>query len=213
MSDRPRRPVPILATIIVLLLAGIMVALGMWQLKRHEEKRTAIAQMQANLSRPPTSFPALGPVPGYAMFRKSSVQCLYVSGWSVEAGIAADGSRGFRYIAQCVTGAEGPGALIALGIGGKPDLKPAWTGGRITGWITQEPDHRSLFSRMAGRAHALRPMLIASTATAGLKVSAPPRVEDVPDNHLGYAVQWFVFAALALIIYALALVRRTRTHS
>ncbi len=32
----------------------------------------------------------------------------------------------------------------------------------------------------------------------------------MPNNHLSYAVQWFSFAATALIIYALALRRRRR---
>jgi surfeit locus 1 family protein len=32
----------------------------------------------------------------------------------------------------------------------------------------------------------------------------------VPNNHLAYAVQWFLFAGVAAVIYALALRRRTR---
>jgi cytochrome oxidase assembly protein ShyY1 len=55
-------------------------------------------------------------------------------------------------------------------------------------------------------------MLIAEQAPEGLKPVAPPSVEDVPNNHLAYAVQWFFFAAVAAFIYVLALRRRTRTH-
>ena len=161
-------------------------------------------------SSPATSFPPLGPVPAEAMFRASSVLCLRVTGWDVEAGSAADGSSGFRYIARCATGAEGQGALVALGIGARPDLKPAWTGGKVTGRIVEEPDHRSLLSRMAGPTLVLRPMLVADVAPAGLKTPAPPRIENVPNNHLGYAVQWFIFAATALVIYGIALWRRAR---
>ena len=35
-----------------------------------------------------------------------------------------------------------------------------------------------------------------------------PSGADVPNNHLAYAVQWFIFAAAALIIYILAVRRR-----
>jgi cytochrome oxidase assembly protein ShyY1 len=54
-------------------------------------------------------------------------------------------------------------------------------------------------------------MLIARTAPAGLKPAAPPSAADVPNNHLAYAVQWFIFAAVALIIYVLALRRRNKS--
>jgi cytochrome oxidase assembly protein ShyY1 len=51
-------------------------------------------------------------------------------------------------------------------------------------------------------------MLIARSAPAGLKPLAPPSAADLPNNHLAYAVQWFIFAALAMLIYGLALRRR-----
>ena len=53
-------------------------------------------------------------------------------------------------------------------------------------------------------------MLIAERASEGLEPVAPPSVEDVPNNHLAYAVQWFFFAAVAAFIYVLALRRRKR---
>jgi cytochrome oxidase assembly protein ShyY1 len=37
----------------------------------------------------------------------------------------------------------------------------------------------------------------------------PPNPEDVPNNHLSYAVQWFAFAGIAAGIYLLAVRRRT----
>jgi cytochrome oxidase assembly protein ShyY1 len=33
-------------------------------------------------------------------------------------------------------------------------------------------------------------------------------VADIPNNHLAYAVQWFVFAGVAAAIYAILLWRR-----
>lgn len=199
---------PLLPTIIVVAAMLVMIALGVWQLQRKGEKEAVLALAAANPGRAAVAFPALPPVAPEILFRPSSVHCLRVVGWQVEAGRAADGSMGYRHIAQCATGAEGPGALVALGVGQRPDDVPAWNGGQVSGWISQEPDHRALVSRIGGKAMPLRPMLIARTAPAGLKASAPPTTTDMPNNHLAYAIQWFLFAAIAPIIYVLALRRR-----
>ena len=206
-SHLPTR-IPILPTLLVILAALTMIGLGIWQLERRAEKRDAIALAAANPQRPSVAFPMLPPIAPDLLFRRSSVHCLRVVDWRVEAGRAADGSTGYRHIAQCATGAEGPGVLVAVGVGQKPDQVPNWTGGQIAGWISQEPDHRPLFTRVGGAAPPLRPMLIARSAPPGLKPLAPPSVADLPNNHLAYAVQWFLFAAVAVVIYILALRRR-----
>jgi len=205
-----KKPIPIIATIVVLLAAAAMVTLGVWQLQRKGEKEAVLALAASNPSRPAVAFPTLPPVVPEMLFRQSSVHCLRVVSWIEEAGRAADGSMGYRYIANCATGAEGPGVLVNMGVGGKPDLTPAWTGGQVDGWISEEPDHRSLIARIFGKAPPLRPMLIAKAGAPDLKPSAPPKVDDIPNNHLSYAVTWFVFAVLALAIYPLAVRYRAR---
>lgn len=199
------RRLPLIPTLCVAIAIMVMIGLGVWQWQRSGEKEAMIAILRANPAKPSTSFPAIGPVPADILFRRSSTHCLRVVGWRDEAGRAADGSMGFRYIAECTTGAEGPGVLVNLGVGGKPGLKPDWTGGQVEGWIAEEPDHRSLLSRLFEKPLPLRPMLIASTPVAGLKAAAPPKVEDVPNNHIAYAVQWFLFAGIAALIYGLAI--------
>ncbi|MBH1999941.1 MAG: SURF1 family protein [Sphingomonadaceae bacterium] len=205
--------IPVIPTIIVALAVLVMIGLGIWQLQRRGEKAQAIALAASNPAKAAVAFPRLPPVTSDLLFRPSSLHCLRVAGWQVEAGRAADGTTGYRHIAQCVTGAEGPGALVAIGVTQRPDAKPDWTGGQIAGWISEEPDHRALISRIGGKALPLRPMLIARTAPSGLKASAPPSAEDVPNNHLAYAVQWFLFAGVAVIIYILALRRRAAPKS
>lgn len=202
------RRLPLIPTIIVLLAVVTMIGLGVWQLQRRDEKEAAIAILRANPAKPSVAFPKLPPVDPELMFRKSSVQCLRVVGWRREAGRAADGTTGYRLIAECATGAEGPGALINVGVSPKIDAKPQWSGGRVEGWITQEPDHRSLLSRAFGHSMPLRPMLIARVPAPDLKPAVPPHVEDIPNNHLAYAVQWFLFAGVALIIYGIAVRKR-----
>lgn len=204
-----RRSLPIIPSLIVAAAVLVMIGLGIWQLQRRDEKAAMLALAAANPARPPVAYPVMPPVPAELLFRRSSVHCLHVARWRTEAGRAADGSTGYRYIAECATGIEGPGVLVAAGVGQKPDLTPRWTGGQVAGWISEEPDHRSLMVRIGGHAPPLRPMLIAARAPQGLKSAAPPSIADVPNNHLAYAVQWFLFAAIAPVIYLLALRKRT----
>lgn len=199
---------PIVATIIVTIAVAIMIALGVWQLKRAGEKEALLAQYAANLGKPPMAFPTLGPVAADAMFRKSTATCLSVVKWRVEAGQTPTGQPGYRQIAECRTGAEGPGLLADMGLSADPKLVPKWTGGQLDGLITTEPNHSSVFAMLAGKAPVLRPMLVADVPAPGLAASMPPSPENVPNNHRAYAVQWFIFATIALVIYGLAVRKR-----
>lgn len=206
------RKLPLIPTIVVACAVAAMIALGVWQLQRRHEKESLLALYRANQGRAAMTFPKLAPVPAEAMFRPSSVTCLSVAGWRSEGGRAADGSTGYRHIAECRTGAEGPGALIDMGVAADPKVKPVWNGGTVSGRITTEPDHTTIVGHLFGRGHVLRPMLVADTPAQGLKPSAKPSPDSVPNNHLAYAIQWFFFAAVALLIYVLALRRRGRVE-
>jgi len=200
---------PILPTIVVGLAVLAMLALGFWQLQRRSEKEALIARYTANLNLPPMTYPQLAPVPPETMFRKARVHCLRVASWRTEGGRTPGGQAGYRHIAQCVTGAEGPGALIDMGVSANPAQKLGWNGGIVDGLITTEPSHESLVGRLFGHATPLRPMLVADVPAPGLAASTPPDPSAIANNHLAYAVQWFIFAGVALLIYALAL-RRPR---
>ena len=52
--------------------------------------------------------------------------------------------------------------------------------------------------------------LVAGSAPPGLEQSAPPSLESIPNNHRSYALQWFSFALIALIIYGLAVRKRLK---
>jgi cytochrome oxidase assembly protein ShyY1 len=199
---------PVVATLVVSLAVAAMIALGVWQLQRRGEKEALIARYTANLNLAPMTYPELAPVPPGAMFRKAQVHCLRVASWRTEGGRTPGGQAGYRHIASCVTGAEGPGALIDMGVSADPAQKLAWNGGIVDGLITTEPSHESLIGRLFGRAMPLRPMLVADVPAPGLAASTPPDPAAIPNNHLAYAVQWFVFAGVALLIYGLALRRR-----
>jgi surfeit locus 1 family protein len=206
------RQLPIIPTLIVTLAVVAMIGLGIWQIGRAGQKDALLALYRANLSKPALSFPELGPVPRAAMFRRSSVNCLQVVSWRTEGGLAANGTTGSRHIAACRTGAEGPGVLVDMGVGQDPKIKPHWAGGIAQGMITTEPDHTSLIVRMFGGGPVLAPLLVADQPAAGLHASAKPSLESVPNNHRSYAVQWFLFATVASVIYALALRKRLKAE-
>jgi surfeit locus 1 family protein len=182
--------------------------LGLWQLDRRGEKAAAIRTLAANVNAPPVAWPRPGADGEASLFRRSSVMCLRPIGWASESGRAADGTRGWRLIVTCAGGIEGPGTQIQLGIATEPDARPKWTGGEVSGHITYAPDHRPILSNLWSRAPR-QLMLVADRPPPGLKPNAGPDLSAVPNNHLAYAVQWFVFAALAVVIYLVAVRRRS----
>ncbi|MGE4322881.1 MAG: SURF1 family cytochrome oxidase biogenesis protein, partial [Sphingobium sp.] len=100
--------IPLIPTVIVIVAVLAMIGLGVWQLQRRAEKEAALSVVAANPAKRVIAFPAFAPIDPSDLFRRSSVQCLRVVGWRSEAGKAADGTTGYRYIAECATGAEGP---------------------------------------------------------------------------------------------------------
>jgi hypothetical protein len=144
------------------------------------------------------------PVGDEKLFRTANAFCLDVIGWQSQGGRAANGANGWRHIAECRTGAEGPSLLVDMGVSSDPMFKPVWKGGRVKGTITHAPDHRPLLAGMFD-SQPKHLMLISGTAAPGLQPTARPDLSSVPNNHLSYAVQWFLFALVAAVIYLLAL--------
>lgn len=189
---------PILPTLIVLAAVAIMIGLGVWQIQRAQWKEGLLARYAVARTLPPMAFPAV-PTPDSEtiLFRRAGGFCLSVVSWSARAGENRARESGWRHLADCSTGgAEGPGMLVDMGWSTNADA-PAWKGGRVTGIIA--PDSKRHL------------MLVSDQAAPGLQPSLAPTPEDIPNNHRAYAAQWFIFASLALIIYAIALRRRMAT--
>ena len=184
-----------------LLVAGAiatMIGLGMWQLERMEWKEGLIAQAEAAAGLEPVAYPVM-PIDEPPLYRRSSLTCLEVVGWRHQAGQNRDGVPGFAHVADCRTGAEGPGAAVDIGWSREPVAGTQWDGGIVEGIIGQD-------ERFGYR-------LVASEGQAGLAASAAPDPKSMPNNHLAYAVQWFAFALIAAVIYGLALAKRRREEA
>ena len=187
---------PILPTIIVAGAVLTMIGLGIWQLDRAGQKERLLASYAAAQGLPEVAFPTAPFAGEPPLFRRATGQCLQVTGWRQVAGENASGQVGYAFLADCRTGAEGPGMVVDAGWSVNPQSKPQWTGGPVEGVIA--PDK------------AARMRLVSGVGLGGLETSAAPSPDRIPNNHHSYAVQWFAFAAIALTIYILALAKRSR---
>lgn len=199
----PTRRLPIIATILVVAAVAAMIGLGFWQLQRRTEKLATLAVLAANPSKPPIAMP-IPAIGDDLLFRRATAICLQPISFATEGA----GNAGYRIIAHCSTGVEGPGFAVQIGTTRDVDVKPGWTGGAVAGLISHAPSHEPLIAGLFGKASPKPLLLVAGTPAPGLTANAVPSVESIPNNHLAYAVQWFAFAAIALVIYGLALRRR-----
>lgn len=187
------RRLPLLPTLIVLVAVAIMVWLGFWQLDRLHEKEAMISRYEAATTlsseaawpQSPTQIDA-------ALYRHTSVDCQRVIAASSVSGRNDKAASGWAHKVRCQL-AGGGEADVVLGWSNDPAV-PDWHGGGVTGFIAP-----------SGKSGA---RLIASPPQAGLAANAVPDPSDLPNNHLAYAVQWFLFALTALVIYFLALRKR-----
>ena len=174
------RRLPLIPTLVVLAAVAIMIGLGVWQLQRAQWKESLLAQYAKAEQLP--------------LFRHATGMCQRIVGHRAQAGENRAGEPGYAHIVDCSTGAEGPGMSVEVGWSKNPNARVNWSGGLVSGVIA--PDRRS------------RMRLVAASAPQGLEPSAAPTLSSIPNNHRSYALQWFAFAAIALVIYALAVRKR-----
>ncbi|MEP9403484.1 SURF1 family protein [Sphingomonas sp. VNH70] len=200
------RRLPILPTLIVALAVAAMVALGLWQLQRREQKSALVAHARANLNRPPMPLPSH--IDDDLLFARVTATCATPGDWTMAAGRAEDGTAGYRHIRHCRS-PEGQAFGVDLGVAADPRLRPAWNGGPVAGTLSRQGGP-TLLDRLTGRDVPPATLIVSDTPAPGLKPSKRPDPAGLPDNHLAYAIQWFAFALAAAIIYLLALRRRSR---
>jgi surfeit locus 1 family protein len=194
-----RRPGTIVATIVVVAAVLIMVRLGFWQLRRAHENEQLMAQYAAASKQPPIAYPT-GPVnEPLPLFRWATGYCPKVVGQRVTAGRNRKGDVGWAHVVDCAVAPRGE-MSVEVGWSTDPNARVNWTGGLVSGVIVRD------------RIHQIR--LVAASAPAGLEPAGLPSVDTAvpvtPGRNRLYALQWFSFAAIALIIFGLALRRRLK---
>jgi cytochrome oxidase assembly protein ShyY1 len=186
------RKVPFLPTLVVLIAVGVMIRLGFWQVDRLHQKQEMLVQFaaaEADRTVHPLT-PGAAPLP-YSLV---SADCAKVSAIAPQSGQNAARQAGWAQVASCEL-AGGRHVQVVLGWASQP-AQVSWQGGTVRGiWLARGKDGGAI---------------IANPPLAGLAANAVPDPANIPNNHLAYAVQWFAFAGVALVIYALALRKRAR---
>lgn len=195
------RRLPIIASMIVAGAVAVMIALGVWQLQRAAWKDRLLPELEAAQSLPPLDLDtalAAGQSPPIA-FRRARITCAAREATAaLRAGRNLRGATGYSYFIPCRPGAPGLAGRIQVNAGWSQapnSLLRLNADGPVEGRIgTAEPDGPII--------------LTAASALGPLQLSAPPSVDEIPNNHLAYAFQWFFFAATAALIFLLAVRRR-----
>lgn len=197
--------IPVVPTVIVLLAVAYMIHLGLWQLDRLKQKEAMLAQYEAASTN--SDLSALWPDAPEAMYRRVYIYCDNSRAWSARSGRNEKHEAGWAHIVRCNFGGPSPDTPaeirflndnprpvdVVIGWSSSP-MEVKWNGGRFTGTVAPGGD--------------LGFHVVADPPLAGLQPNAKPDPRNIPNNHLAYAVQWFLFAGVALVIYALALRKR-----
>ncbi len=188
-----KKGLPLVSTALVMAASAIMVMLGFWQLDRSEEKKALIAHFNQTLKvTDPVPFPRDEASADDALYRLSEVTCTRVISSRSTAARDPKGTSGLAQVALCEL-AGGGQTEIMLGWTQRPQIVD-WKGGRVTGWVAPSG---------ADDSNGVR--LIAKPPAFSLAQLPAPNPNNLPNNHLAYAGQWFLFAFTALLIYFLAL--------
>ncbi|QPC99595.1 SURF1 family protein [Qipengyuania soli] len=186
------RRIPIIPTVIVAAAIATMIALGFWQLDRKGQKEALIAHAERSLSMSSeVEYPRDERALDGVLYRRTRVTCASLINATTVAGSSARGESGVAHRVTCYL-PDGRPVKIDLGFSRDPAPVP-WSGGEVSGMIAP-----------GGR-------IVATDEVPGLELLALPDPRDLPNNHLAYAGQWFSFALTALVIYVLALRRRTQS--
>ncbi|MFN3946264.1 MAG: SURF1 family protein [Allosphingosinicella sp.] len=193
------RAVPILPTLVVAAAVAVMVALGFWQMDRAAWKAELLQDLREARTLPPIDLDAapLNAARGHP-FRRAEVTCVYGPAMpQPQAGRNRQGATGYRYLVPCHPAPHGaPPLLVDIGFARSPDaLREVRIAGRFEGTLSSGTGEGPMF-------------LTADRPQPPLEPSAPPSPDEIPDNHMMYAGQWFFFALVAVVIYILALLRR-----
>jgi cytochrome oxidase assembly protein ShyY1 len=230
MDPSPRRRVAIV--VLALVVAGTCVGLGLWQLRRLEERRALNARIIERRSAPPVTIEgaASGPAEPY---RSASARGTYdVEHEVLLYGRSRDGEAGHLVVTPLVL-ADGDAILVVRGWvpfamqtapvrGAGPPAGEVEVSGSLLpdeGEGSTTPDARGIIRVLdvAGIASTLPydlfPLPLRSAEQAPPQPGSLPTPVPTPElsegPHLSYAIQWFAFAAVA-VAGAAILLRRDR---
>ena len=203
------RPRWLISHLFVLALVVTMVNLGLWQLRRLDERRALNALVEANLDEEPVPIEQVED-PASDRFRRVTVDGTEKARLRVH-NRTLDGAVGEWHLAV-VALSDGRHALVNRGFGADNVLEEEFDG-PIEGFLIPR-DRLDRIARIdldqAFDRDDVVPALVVQTSPAPAGLVAVPSPELGNGPHLGYAVQWFIFSAIAIAGYPFILRRVAR---
>ena len=193
---------PLLAAAII---ASVCVRLGLWQLDRREQRRGRNATIAMAFREPPLAAQWAARDSVMQFRRVTAVGRWRYPGEMTVPGRTHNGSPGVHVITPLIVG-DSAEILVNRGWVYSPDARridlPKWREGdsaRVVGYVDEPPS--SVRASSAGRLYIVA-LAASGTAQAAaeqrpVRLPVPAFTDEGP--HLNYAVQWFSFAAIALI--------------
>lgn len=201
------RRIPLIPTVITAIGILILCGLGRWQLERREWKHDLIARLTAAPRLPlvtPQEFRAAMMGDLSVQYRRASIDCHAgpKKPYDLRPGSSAKGDSGFYVIVSCRPNDLSPDIVAVAGWTRRVDAQDQVINldRQFTGVVIEKP-----YGKEANRP---RFMLIPEDSVPPLEPPRLPSAEDLPDNHLAYAGQWFGLAIALAVIYGLWLRRR-----
>ncbi|MBX7501798.1 SURF1 family protein [Qipengyuania sp. YG27] len=187
---------PLIPTVFVAGAVATMIALGIWQLGRKDEKEALLARYaQAEMMTEDAPLMGKSLERPQFYFRHTTLTCTGSGVTEPRAGANKEGRVGWAHWARCTEDVDHTPVLVNIGWSQNPATVP-YELDRVAGIIAPDgPDGARV---------------VADEPAPGLEASARPDPRSIPNNHLAYAGQWFFFALTALVIYIRALRRRSR---
>ena len=225
--------------IFALAMVVLMVNLGLWQLRRLDERRTSNAEIAAAMSQAPADIAAhldiRGLPPEYTAVAAAGT---YLSDAEVRIGNRSSGGQPGFWLATPLQLEDGRVVAVVRGwvprrsLVGLDDRSAAPPAGEVTvaGLAFDSVDGGKVAETAPGETPEISRMdLDRFEEVSGvdvedtwirLRAQSPPQPEELPvpvpdpdlgdGPHLSYAFQWFFFSAGAVVVYALIL-RRAAT--
>lgn len=234
-----RKPKWIVAAVVIVILATVFVGLGIWQLDRLEQRRALNEMGASRLSEVSVELSLLieeaGGDLGAIQYRPSHVSGVFRPEDEVLVRSQVElGQAGFHVVTPLVTD---DGWAILVNRGWVPlnmDTPPVEALApegrqRIEGWIQlsqprpalgrEDPPGERVLSRVdidrigLELSYAVAPVYLVAMgeSDAGLPVPVDPPTFDDEGSHLAYALQWFAFAAVALVGFYFLVRRKAQT--
>ncbi len=234
-----RKPIWLAGAAIAVVMASLFVVLGMWQLRRHEERRELNAVFDSRLEAPIAQLATVEwDDPEAFRYRRVEASGTYDGGSEVVVrNRSFRGSSGYHLVVPLLL-ASGDAVLVdrgfvSLAAGDAGEYAPPRSGPVVVTGILLVSERRGTFgprdppegildrvSRIdvariqQQSAVELLPGFLLLQVQAPARTASDPLPAEPPDpgrgRHFGYALQWFLFAATVLVGFGLLLRRTAR---